>query len=133
MSQIRKVLIIDDDEISNFICKNTILKNGFSNEVKTVLSANEGLEYLKGSGEIPDLVLLDINMPVLNGWDFLEEYKKIRESLEELPVVVMFSSSVHEADIEKARKDQDVQDYIIKPMTTDTLENIFNKHFSMKE
>lgn len=134
MSKIQKVLIIDDDEINNFVCSKVIKKNKFAEEVKTLLSGREGLTYMneileKADGILPDLILLDINMPLMNGWDFLEEYQKLQPNFDKNPVLLMLSSSVYEEDIEKANQHPDVKDYITKPLNDKVLEEIYQKYF----
>lgn len=134
MAKINKVLIIDDDEINNFVCYKVINKNGFADQVKTLLSGEEGLAYLremrdKGPGQIPDLILLDINMPIMNGWDFLHEYENMLPEFDKHPILLMLSSSVYEEDIEKANEHHEVQDYITKPLNKEVLDSIYEKHF----
>ena len=134
MSKIQKVLIIDDDEINNFVCSKVIRKNNFASEVRTFLSGKEGLAYLneilaEQDGELPDLILLDINMPLMNGWDFLVEYQQLLPNFDKNPVLLMLSSSVYEEDIEKANQHPEVKDYITKPLNEEVLQDIYQKHF----
>lgn len=132
MVKLSKVMIIDDDEISNFICKQTIQNAGFADEVIALSGGREGLDYLSSlqeESEIPELILLDINMPGMNGWEFLDEYNEILKSLSFKPVLAMLSSSVHESDLEKANAHNDVHDYITKPLTKETLEKLSSNHF----
>lgn len=134
MANLEKVLVIDDDEINNFVCAKVISQSGYADEVKTLLSGQEGLDYLKEAknkegATAPDLILLDINMPLMDGWDFLEVYRKMIDKFDRLPVLFMLSSSVYEEDIEKARKYPEVSDYITKPLTPEVLTNIYQKYF----
>lgn len=134
MAKLDKVQIIDDDEINNFVCYKLMTKHNFANEVATFLSAHEGLDYLReimadNQAQLPDLILLDINMPVMNGWAFLEEYKKLIGNASQHPVLLMLSSSVYEEDIEKARQHPEVKDYITKPLTQKVLDNIYEQFF----
>ncbi len=134
MAKVQKVLIIDDDEINNFVCAKVISKNDFAEDVKTFLSGREGLNYLEelknnDPSGVPDLILLDINMPIMNGWDFLEEYEKMLPELHKHPVLMMLSSSVYEEDIEKANEHSEVKDYVTKPLNDQVLDKIYKKHF----
>lgn len=134
MPKVNKVLIIDDDEINNFVCYKVIEKNEFANSSKSVLSGEDGLNYLremkdKGPDHIPDLILLDINMPIMNGWDFLKEYRAMLPDFGKNPVLLMLSSSVYEEDIEKANQYQEVSDYITKPLSKEVLDSVFEKYF----
>lgn len=134
MAKLNKVLIIDDDEINNFVCYKVMNKHDFAEEVKTLLSGHEGLTYIKDllaaeQAELPDLILLDINMPVMNGWAFLEEYQKLIPDFSKHPILLMLSSSVYEEDIEKAREHPEVQDYITKPLNQKVLDEIYEQFF----
>ncbi|MEQ8927029.1 MAG: response regulator [Fulvivirga sp.] len=130
-----KVVLIDDDDISSFIYRKIIEKSGVrSDHVKTFLKGEDGLAYLSNTisniDEFPDLILLDINMPVMDGWGFLEAYgEKIWPHLEKRVVLCMLSSSVYQEDIKKAYSYTHVNDYVSKPLTTNTLENLLAKHF----
>ncbi len=135
MVNLNKVLVIDDDEINNFVCAKVISRSGYADEVKTFLSGQEGLDYLdnaKNSHDTsaPDLILLDINMPSMDGWEFLEVYKRMIDKFDRQPVLLMLSSSVYEEDIEKANQYPEVSDYIIKPLTPERLENLYQNYFN---
>ncbi len=131
-----KVMIIDDDEISGFIYGKIIEKGGVSgNHVRTFLKGQEALEFLKnnlGNNEdFPDLILLDINMPIMNGWEFLDSYAEdIWPKLGKKVILCMLSSSVNRDDIDKANSYSQVDDYLSKPLTKDVLTNFLNKHFN---
>ena len=105
--KIDKVLIIDDDEISNFITESILEQSNKVKNISVVMSADEGLKYLskkssKGPDSLPDLILLDIKMPVKSGWDFLNEYKKLDNFDGSKVIIVMLSSSVYPDDVHKA-------------------------------
>ena len=129
--KIDTVLIVDDDEVSNFIYTKTMAQVDFATNVVTKRSANDALQFLKNSSKVnpPDIVFLDINMPIMNGWEFLEEYRKFsRDNVKDV-VLVMLSSSVFREDIEKSREYPEVNEYVSKPLTKETLEKIKNKYF----
>lgn len=135
MRKLDRILIIDDDEVNNFVCKQIIKKSGIQADVDTKSSADKGLDLLKeaiesGKNEFPDLIFLDINMPVMNGWDFLEEYKKLLPQINKDIVLMMLSSSVYEHDIEKSKAYHEVSDYIFKPLKTDKIKEICSKYFA---
>lgn len=134
MAKLDKVLIIDDDEINNFVCSKVIQKHEFANEVKTFVSGQEGLDYLRAiinneEETLPDVILLDINMPIMNGWAFLEKYQQMMVNFNKNPVLLMLSSSVYEEDIDKARQHPEVKDYITKPLNKEILDNIYEQFF----
>jgi len=122
-----KVLIIDDDEVNNFLCKKIMELCDFSNEVHTCESVQEGMDYLKNikaehPDQYPDLLFLDINMPVSNGWDFLDIYNKwIQDPTKDSLKIFMLSSSVYEEDINRAEEHPLVTKYITKPLSEDVL------------
>jgi CheY-like chemotaxis protein len=115
-----KILIIEDDEITNFITKTNLEKFGYKN-IAVALNGQEGLDYLKNNS-CPDLILLDINMPVLDGWDFLEATTRLNLGLE-IPIVVI-TSSIRFEDRSNAELYSNVIDYMEKPINFEELNNL---------
>lgn len=130
MSAIKKVYLIDDDEINNFICTNILKKISFSNDVIAFESGTEALEALKNTiaqndaDQIPDVIFLDINMPIMNGWDFLEEYRLLKDKISKKIALYMLSSSIYQADVEKSKQYGEVVDFVTKPLNADILNEI---------
>ncbi|HTO31088.1 MAG TPA: response regulator [Pararhizobium sp.] len=115
--KMHSILTVDDDENDLFICTYTIRR--FDPGIK-VLKAMNGLEALGVLKDTtPDAIILDINMPVMNGFEFLEHYTKEFET--HAPVVAMLTSSHHAADREKALKYDFVKSYFEKPLTPENL------------
>ncbi|MGD1844505.1 MAG: response regulator [Salibacteraceae bacterium] len=137
MPKVEKVLIVDDDPTNNFICTKIISIANFAKDVHGCLSAAEALEYLKermqDANLLPDLIFLDINMPIMNGWKFLDEYQKLLPGFDKKIVLFMLSSSVHKEDIRRARGYEEVADYVSKPLTVDTLKMIDSNYFQEHE
>lgn len=137
MPKVEKVLIVDDDPTNNFICTKIISIANFARDVHGCLSAAEALEYLqerKSSPEsLPDLIFLDINIPIMNGWKFLDEYKSLLPYFNKKIILFMLSSSVHKEDIKRARGYDEVADYVSKPLTVDTLRMIDSNYFQKQE
>jgi two-component SAPR family response regulator len=119
-------IIIDDDEFNNRICTVTIEKIAQGADVKTFLDPVEGFDYLvseysrKGS-EATAILFLDINMPVMNGWEFLERFDKLEETVKKRIKINILSSSVDKRDIQKAKADKNVIHYLVKPLTRETI------------
>lgn len=133
-NQLKRVLIIDDDEINNFICIKNMKEIQFAEHINYCLRGDEGLEELKEAlkkrpEDIPDVIFLDINMPAMNAWEFLQEYNKIVGSFPKPVYLFILSSSVYRKDIERSVKYDTVIDYIIKPLTKDILQQIKETHF----
>lgn len=113
------VWLIDDDEVSNYLTANTLNVNNFSTEVRSFTNAQEALDELKSSVEsnaFPDLIFLDLNMPVLDGWDFIKYYRKFPKEKRETCTLYILSSSVNLADINKAKLCEGVRDFFHKPL-----------------
>ena len=129
------VMIVDDDDISNFIYRKVIESEDVAQKVIDFQQARAALDFLaKNIGktnELPDLVFLDINMPVIDGWGFLNEFKeKIQPKLNKNLVICMLSSSVYKEDIDRAKSYKIVNEYISKPLTGQQVSSIVSKHFS---
>jgi CheY-like chemotaxis protein len=122
------VLIVDDDEINNFIAAKLIKKVNNNSSVQTSLNGLEGINYIKSllndQDKMPDVIFLDINMPIMNGWEFLDEYENIKASLSKETSIYMLSSSVYNDDIKKSETYSSVKRFISKPLTLEKLENL---------
>ena len=124
------VMLVDDNIHDNFFHERAIKKNDLKSIVIAKTSGMDALEYIR-SGESPrsDLIFLDINMPGMNGWEFLKEYKELDEQLKSRAIIIMLTTSDNPADIDKAKKWDFVADYITKPLTKETMQEIIDKYF----
>jgi len=121
------MLVIDDDDINIFIIKKVIEKTGYEVDMISKSNGQLAIDYLSNiinNAEIfPHIILVDINMPILNGWEFLEAYEKL--NIQERKVYLyMLSSSVYEYDIEKAKSFKSVNGFISKPLTIERLKEL---------
>ena len=117
-TDLQHVLVIDDDDVWNFIVQETFSDTSLQCNLTFKLSAQEALEYLESRpDDFPDLILLDINMPIMNGWDFLQEYEKRGYHRRHPTLIIMLSSSVYQEDKDKAGQFAKVVEYLEKPLT----------------
>ena len=127
------VLIIDDDDASNFFTRMVLEESGYIRNIQIAESGTEALEYLKTAKKhndvLPDLIFLDINMPGMNGWEFIEEYKKLDKELQSKIIVVMLATSDNPDHEMLAKTHNVVAGFRTKPLTQDMLENIMSKYF----
>ena len=132
------VLLIDDDEPTNFLNKMIIEETGLVNEVRVTQSACEALDYLSGKeqGEgsdkppMPELIFLDINMPAMDGWEFLERYDRLSPEQKSSIIVVMLTTSFNPEDELKASGISYISSYRNKPLTQEIIMEILEEHFS---
>lgn len=124
--KLKRILLIDDDESSNFLHRIVIQQAEVAEEVEMMTRADKALEYLqsvnqKSPEELPDLVFLDINMPAMNGWDFLQEYAHLDLENKENLKIIMLTASVNPNDILRARTNVYVTEILHKPLTIETV------------
>ncbi|MFN8154377.1 MAG: response regulator [Bacteroidia bacterium] len=120
------VMLIDDNSLDNFINKKLIESNGFAERVTTCQEANEALEILKSAPrtEWPEVIFLDINMPVMDGFQFLEAFEKFPEDQRMQIKVIMLSTSESFKDLNRANKNPYVRKFLNKPLTIQVLQAI---------
>ena len=123
------ILLIDDNEDDNFFHKRVIMKSGLVSNVVEKKSGEEALEYLKMRADHPEIIFLDINMPGMSGWEFLEEYQKLPKLDQSKIVIVMLTTSTNPDDREKAGKLKKIAKYKTKPLTVPILEGIIKSYF----
>jgi len=124
------VLLVDDDEINNFISIKLIKKALLNTEIIACLNGKYAIDQLvdiqrKDPAKLPDYILLDINMPIMNGWEFLDEYKRLNIDPTGKSKIFIISSSVFSNDINKARSYPLVKDFISKPLNVEKIRELF--------
>ncbi|HOZ87657.1 MAG TPA: response regulator, partial [Bacteroidia bacterium] len=113
--KLKCIMLIDDDEDDNFFHKREIADNHLADMVIVQDSAIKALEYLKAKTDpCSDLIFLDINMPRMNGWEFLTEYNKLDKEMQSKAIIIMLSTSENPSDIARAKSWDFVADYITK-------------------
>ena len=128
MKKIDTVMLVDDNDTDNFISKRIIEITEFSDNVIVKNSGKSALDYLlenEGTPEnIPDIIFLDINMPIVDGFVFLYEYEKFGNTVKDKCRVIILSSSDNKRDIDKIINNDFVIKFVTKPLTEKTLEEI---------
>jgi len=124
--------IIDDDTIYQFILTSIINKNKLAKNILSFSDGERAIEYLTNNKmkkeKIPDILFLDVNMPIMDGWMFIEEYAAIKKDITKKITVFMLSSSVNPIDIERAGEISEISKYIIKPIKFEEVKIIFENH-----
>ncbi len=126
MSKLKIACIIDDDPIFIFGLKKVMNSVDFAEEVLVYKNGEDALENLiaiKDDKEaLPEVILLDLNMPIMDGWQFLDEFTQAK--VDKKITVYIVSSSIDPLDYEKTKKYSHIENYIIKPVQTDDLKTI---------
>jgi CheY-like chemotaxis protein len=122
----QSVMLIDDNSLDNFINKKLIETHGFSEKVIAYQEAGEALEFLRNCShtEWPEIIFLDINMPVMDGFQFLEFFEKLPEDLRRSIRIIMLSTSESFKDLNRANKNPFVRKFLNKPLTIQVLQAI---------
>jgi CheY-like chemotaxis protein len=122
MNKFRLILLVDDDETSNFIAQRQLQFARACDEIITVANGLEARHYICSCDDLPDLVVLDINMPLMNGFEFLDWFddSKYRGKSK----VAIYSTSIREEDRQQAQRYASVISYIEKPLTTDKIADL---------
>lgn len=131
MKKLHSIMLVDDDPTTNFINELLINEMAITEELLVASNGKEALETLNEhfiqNDYLPDLILLDINMPVMDGFDFLMKFNELNKKNTNCTIVVMLTTSLNPGDIKKA-KDLKVKDYISKPLLEERLQEILERH-----
>ena len=140
-NKINCILLIDDDEPTNFISQMIIEEADCAAEIQIAYSGGQAIDYLTSQGTStsgqntyprPDLIFLDINMPAMNGWEFLQKYNSLEKEHKGNIVIIMLTTSLNPDDRLRSQDFPDVSGFENKPLTRVKLEALLKKHFPEK-
>lgn len=133
------IMLIDDDEPTNFLSRMIVEEASCTEHVQIEDSGWRALNYLANSEQLgynnkdcpwPELMFLDINMPAMNGWEFLDKYKEMDKQHRNKVVIIMLTTSLNPDDTTKARQIPLVAGFEIKPLTPELLDKVICKYFT---
>lgn len=131
MNRIKSLTLIDDDDVFVFLTKKVIEETNLVDLIKVFENGLDAINYLKQNKDnaesLPEIILLDLSMPIMNGWQFLDEFVSLNPNIGKKITIYICSSSISPDDVEKAKSINEVTDYIIKPITKDKLIDLFKK------
>lgn len=134
MNRVNCILLIDDDRVVNTINRTILNKKKIANEIVAVENGQEAIDFLLEKGRYeanghtppkPNVILLDLNMPIMDGWEFLEEFKSIKNEscLHDCRIYVL-TSSPNPDDMHKAKSFKEVTGYFVKPLSSELMETL---------
>lgn len=131
------VLLIDDDEATNFYHRLILEEACAGVHIQSVTSAEEGLDFLQSKGVYanrpkPGIIFLDINMPGMTGWDFLKHYNELPRDIHERAVVAMLTTSMNPDDRERSGEIPAVKEFVHKPLTAEVFWKVVDENFTQR-
>jgi YesN/AraC family two-component response regulator len=118
-TKIQTACIIDDDEIYKYGFRKFVTMKNFCDNILDFGNGKDALDYLKNPlnrNKLPDIIFLDLEMPVMTGWEFLEEFKKVKSQLKKHIDILMVTSSYNYKDVVRAKTCLEISDFIVKPI-----------------
>ncbi len=128
-NKLKKVLLVDDSQSTNFFNKMIIERTNVSENVGIAKNGSEALEYLQ-SGAVPEVIFLDINMPVMNGWEFIAEYQKLEEEYKGAIIILMIGAELNHEERKLAESIPEIRGFREKMLTKEVVFDIVDKYFS---
>ena len=127
------ILLIDDDEPTNFLNRLTLEQSGCTSHISVAQSGQEALDYLRNCGQgnppRPDLIFLDINMPAMDGWEFLEQYRALPSDRKADIVLIMLTTSLNPDDELRTKAIPEVSGFENKPLSQQRLDMLLSRYF----
>ena len=135
MQKLDCIILVDDDEVTNYVHESVIEDAGVTKEVLVAEDGQRALNLLQElkakEAPYPNLIFLDINMPVMNGFEFLDAYQQMKGQFKQPVIIVMLTSSLNTQDVARAQA-AGAADFLDKPLTADKLNNVLGKYFDGK-
>ncbi len=128
--KLESILLLDDNPATNYIHRKFIEKVNCAEKVLDFQNGYEALKYIRDNPQYPpDLIFVDINMPIMDAWEFLEEFEKLDEKQRQKSKVFVLTTSLSPRDVEKAGEIEFIEDVMIKPLSTDDIERLMAEFF----
>ncbi len=125
------ILIVDDDPIGLYLAERIVKRQGFFSTITSFQSSVEALRFFRqrvlDGRRLPHVILLDLNMPLMDGWDFLEALKPLTDQLQNRSYICLLTSSVAAADIDRAQAHPLVEAFLSKPLKSHEMQKIYEK------
>ena len=131
MKRLKQITIIDDNKIFVFLTSKLIENTNLVNEISCFENGLDAINFIKENAtkeeNLPEIILLDLSMPIMDGWQFLDLYVKAAPSLAKKITLYIVSSSISPDDVNRAKSIDEVSDYIVKPITQEKLTKIISE------
>jgi CheY-like chemotaxis protein len=131
MVKLKRILLVDDDEISNFINERKLKGSAIADRIDVCISGMRAMQLLQeivsANDTAPEVILLDINMPIMDGFGFLDEFVKLPDSFISDIKVAMLTSSLEKEEIRRSYEYKNVVDFINKPLSTEKIVALIEK------
>jgi len=128
MKKLKRFLLVDDSKPTNFINKTIINKIDCVEEIVVAENGKEALDYIE-TGEIPDVIFLDINMPVMNGWEFISNYQKLEGKYKGSVIILMIGAELNKEEKDLAEGIFEIKEFQEKILTKEVVCNIVGRYF----
>ncbi|MBU0697063.1 MAG: response regulator [Bacteroidetes bacterium] len=124
------ICIVDDDAVYQFTTRKSIEVHNLARKILIFSDGEEAINFMidnvANATDLPDIIFLDINMPIMDGFQFMEEYARLKPRIGKRITIYMVTSSVDSEDIERAKSISEISDYIVKPINPEQFKEIIN-------
>ena len=131
MKNIKNLVLVDDDDIFVYLTKKTIEQTELVENIRVFSNGKSAFEFLLENANnhdlLPEIILLDLNMPLMDGWAFLEEFVALKPNIGKQITIYIITSSISPHDIDRAKGISAVSDYLIKPVTKEKFVDLLKK------